>query len=69
MNVAPPLFETLTRMSLLHVPVLTPLYSGCSVDGFQPAGVQPGSFESLLMYDPSVTTICDGFFGLTAPDG
>ena len=56
-------------MSLLHVPVLTPLYSADSVAGFQPAGVQPGSFESLLMYDASVTTTCDGFFGLTAPDG
>ncbi len=70
-KVAPPSFETLIRMSLLQAPAS--LHAGVevlAVDCEKPSGVQPfDSFESLLMYEPNVTTTCCGFFGFTLPTG
>jgi len=57
-NVPPPFVETLTRMSLLHAPVVfTPVYRGCPA-AEKPLGMQPfDSLEFGLMYEPNATTI------------
>src|SRR2546423_15611475 len=69
-NVLPPSFETLTRMSLLQAPgVFTPVNRIWPVAGSKPVGMHPfDSFECLLMYEPHGTTTCAGFVGLTAPE-
>jgi hypothetical protein len=69
-NVAPPSFETLTRMSLLHAPgVFTPVNRFWPVAGLKPVGAQPfDSFEWTLMYDAKVTTTWLGLVGLTSPE-
>ena len=69
-NVWPPSFETLKRMSSLQAPgVLTPVKRFWPVTGLVPVGVQPfDSFECWLIYEPNATTTWFGFVGLTAPD-
>ena len=70
LNVAPPFWETLSRILLAHTPgVLTPEYVGL-VSLAKPIRTHPlVSFESLLMFDPNVTATTSGLYGSTAPDG